>query len=303
MRPRHRRPASPGGSFHIGFDAPNTLAMYLVGEELRSRARSSPLVHLGQLPPASKDRLRGVYRLLAAALPDDPAAPRYLAMLDQSLGLAGEPPNVQAVIAGARTVLQAVTEAARKPAIARQTPLAFRQTAGRRGRRSRRHPGKAQWRPADRILPPPGRCRRSAVAAGSRPRGILARFGRRPGRFGPAARGADRGNLWQQIESDSERAERLAVLGTPTMQTRHDLTQHFAVSAALVVLVGPQGGKGIGVLKELSDSRGGRGLSFVDLSADLSGILFASAIPPAKSRLLGWKTASPSPTSCPTRRG
>ena len=73
--------------------------MYLVGEELRSR--TVPSIHLCQLPLATKDRLRGVYRLLAASLPDDPAAPRYLAMLDQSLGLAGDSPErVRAVIAG-----------------------------------------------------------------------------------------------------------------------------------------------------------------------------------------------------------
>ena len=43
-----------------------------------------------------------MYRLLAAALPDDPAAPRYLAMLDQSLGLTGDPPEqVRAMIVGA----------------------------------------------------------------------------------------------------------------------------------------------------------------------------------------------------------
>ena len=33
------------------------------------------------------------------------------------------------------------------------------------------------------------------------------------------------------------------------MHARHDLAQHFAVSAALVVLVGPQGAEGIGILK------------------------------------------------------
>ena len=42
-----------------------------VADELRKR----PLVHLGQLPPAAKDRIRKVYQSLAAALPKDPAAP------------------------------------------------------------------------------------------------------------------------------------------------------------------------------------------------------------------------------------
>ena len=98
MRPNIGDRQARARSFHIGFDAPNTLAMCLVGEELRSRTQ--PLIHLCQLPPASKDRLRRVYCLLAAALPDDPAAPRYLAMLDQSLGLTGDPPErVRAVIA------------------------------------------------------------------------------------------------------------------------------------------------------------------------------------------------------------
>jgi hypothetical protein len=75
--------------FRIGFDAPNTLIMFLIGEELRSR----PLVHLGQLSPATKDQLRPVYRALAKAMPKDPAAPHYLALLDQPLGPTAEPPK------------------------------------------------------------------------------------------------------------------------------------------------------------------------------------------------------------------
>ena len=66
--------------FPIGFDAPNTLVLWLVGEELRTR----PLTHIGQLPPASKVQVRAVYASLAAALPGDPTAPQFLAALDQS---------------------------------------------------------------------------------------------------------------------------------------------------------------------------------------------------------------------------
>ncbi|MCD4726077.1 MAG: hypothetical protein K8R46_00305, partial [Pirellulales bacterium] len=112
MRPDIGDRQSRARAFRIGFDAPNTFALFLVGEELRSRTR--PLMHLCQLPSAAKDHLRAVYRSLAAAMPGDSAAPRYLAMLDQSLGLAGElPGRRQAVIAGARTVVRAVTEAAK----------------------------------------------------------------------------------------------------------------------------------------------------------------------------------------------
>jgi hypothetical protein len=61
------------------------------------------------------------------------------------------------------------------------------------------------------------------------------------------------------------------------MRGRHDWAQHFAVSASLAVLIGPQNAEAAGVLKEISDSRGGSGFSFADLSADLAGIQFAGA--------------------------
>jgi hypothetical protein len=84
--------------------------------------------------------------------------------------------------------------------------------------------------------------------------------------------------LLEQIESRSARATRLASLGAPTMHGRRDLTQHFAVSAALAVLVGPQVAEQAGVAKEISDSRGGSGFSFADLLADIAGIEFAAAV-------------------------
>ena len=86
------------------------------------------------------------------------------------------------------------------------------------------------------------------------------------------------GDLWQQIEPPLQRSERLAVLGSPTMRGRHDSAQHFAVSAALTVLVGPQAAEGAGILKEVSDAQGGSGFSFVDLMSDLAGIAFATAV-------------------------
>ena len=86
------------------------------------------------------------------------------------------------------------------------------------------------------------------------------------------------GTLWQQIESASARQTRLASLGSPTMRGRRDLAQHFAVSAALTILIGPQDTEAIGIIKEMTDSRSGSGFSFVDLSADVAGIQFAIAV-------------------------
>jgi hypothetical protein len=84
---------------------------------------------------------------------------------------------------------------------------------------------------------------------------------------------------WKRVESDAEREERLKVLGTPTVHGRHDLAQHFAVSAALTALLGVKAAEAAGILKELLDAEaGGSGFSFADLAADLSGVAFADRL-------------------------
>ena len=61
----------------------------------------------------------------------------------------------------------------------------------------------------------------------------------------------------------------LSVLG------RHDLVQHYLVSAALTISAGSGLAGAMGVFKELDDSRGGTGFSFADLLADRAGIRLA----------------------------
>ncbi len=78
--------------------------------------------------------------------------------------------------------------------------------------------------------------------------------------------------LCKRIESDAERKNRLAVLGSPTMRDRRDLCQHFVVSCALTQIVGTAGAEAAGLLKEQQDSQGGSGFSFIDMLANLSGI-------------------------------
>jgi hypothetical protein len=93
------------------------------------------------------------------------------------------------------------------------------------------------------------------------------------------------GFLWARIEPAEARRTRLAVLGKPTLHARHDLAQHFAVSAALTVTSGPSGARTAGILKELLDSNGGSGFSFADLAADLSGISLAEQVLKQPDRL------------------
>src|SRR5207249_6441 len=57
-------------------------------------------------------------------------------------------------------------------------------------------------------------------------------------------------STWREVESDAERKKRLTVLGEPTMHGRHDLAQHFVVSAALTALAGAKSAEAVGVLKE-----------------------------------------------------
>ena len=315
MRPDIGDRQSRARAFRIGFDAPNTLALFLVGEELRSRTR--PLMHLCQLPSATKDHLRAVYRSLAVAMPDDSAAPRYLAMLDQSLGLAGElPKRRQAVIAGARTVVRAVTEAAQKNRqLPKKLPSPIERGAGGEGKAEKLPSLFGRGAGGEGVLDPERQVRldgdeltvyyvRQAAAAARRlPRevagaafllglGVALNDSPLPDQsgtgpfFGGEPPFADRRRAEDmdlppsvaQLESASERAARLAVLGAPTMHASRDLLRHFAVSAALVVLIGPRGAEGAGILKELADMHSGSGFSFADLSADLAGVVFAVAV-------------------------
>jgi hypothetical protein len=94
------------------------------------------------------------------------------------------------------------------------------------------------------------------------------------------------GPTWKSVESDAERGERLKVLGTPTVHGRHDLAQHFGVSAALTAVHGAKAAEAIGLLKELLDAQpGGSGFSFADLAADLSGVAFAQRLLERPARL------------------
>jgi hypothetical protein len=87
------------------------------------------------------------------------------------------------------------------------------------------------------------------------------------------------GFTWRKVETNAERTARLAVLGEPTMFGRHDLAQHFFVSAALTAVLGAKAAEVAGVAKEILDAQdGGSGFSFADLGADMGGVHFASRL-------------------------
>jgi hypothetical protein len=61
-----------------------------------------------------------------------------------------------------------------------------------------------------------------------------------------------------------------------TLNERHDLAQHFIVSAAVAAAAGTPLADAVGVYKELEDAREGSGFSFPDLAADRAGTVFGA---------------------------
>ena len=57
---------------------------------------------------------------------------------------------------------------------------------------------------------------------------------------------------------------------------RHDLAQHFIVSAVIAAAAGTPIAAAAGVYKELSDARDGSGFSFSDIAADRAGERFGA---------------------------
>lgn len=63
-----------------------------------------------------------------------------------------------------------------------------------------------------------------------------------------------------------------------TLAGRHDLAQHFVISAALAAWAGEPVADAIGLYKELEDARHGSGFSFIDLAADRAGTRFGEML-------------------------
>ena len=82
-----------------------------------------------------------------------------------------------------------------------------------------------------------------------------------------------------------------------SLRMRHDLMQHFSISAFLSSIAGDALAHATGIFKEVSDSQGGSGFSFADLAADQAGVKFgtmavtsessAQSLQKAISRIIG----------------
>jgi hypothetical protein len=241
--------------FRIQFDPVNTLAIAMIGEEIRRRN----ITRLFDLTAGSKRRLGQIYAALARALPEDPAAPRYTRLMASAEGT----PLADA----ARRVLQEIVRAA---ATNRALPPAGGDPLAGPSRRAGDSLTEYYVRTAARAaarLP-------DDVAA----KALLVAVGLALGNAPLLSSVPGAGAVAQAVEPPSERAVRLTVFGEPTLQGRRDLAEHFFVSAYLAAVLGDEAASSAGLAKELLDAQGGSGFSFVDLAADRAGARFAHGI-------------------------
>ncbi|MCH8922880.1 MAG: hypothetical protein IIA67_06995 [Planctomycetes bacterium] len=253
MRPVLGDRLSRAVGFRVVFDPINTLAMHAIGEEIRLRE----VRHFSQLSGETRLLLRDIYKLMAGALPKDPAAPRYLHLVQQ----ASMPPLAKATRYVHERIVRAA-EANHRAGAARATGdqltgLYVRRAAAAASRLPKKYA-------ADAFL--------LSLGTALDESNIL--------RIIPHM-----GKFCKLVESDPERRRRLAVLDRPTMRRRRDLARHFVVSAALTASIGRGGAEAAGLLKELSDARRGSGFSFADLAADLAGIELATQLRAGKISL------------------
>jgi hypothetical protein len=255
MRPQLGDRRSHSKSFRIGFDPLNTLAMNLVADELRASAyHGFPF-----MPPDTRRELQRIYLVLGKELPDDPAAEEYIGMLNlpRPASESSPHPRPPELVVATQAVVQAVASAAKVNSRAATELKADGMTEYLISRAA-----------AEASKAPP------ALAAKSFLLGIgIALDDENLWRDFPML-----GEFYRQVESDYERQNRLSVLGKTTIFGRHDLAQHFALSCALAVQLGPLGAEQVGIAKEIKDAHGQSGFSFVDLSADMAGITFASQV-------------------------
>lgn len=82
----------------------------------------------------------------------------------------------------------------------------------------------------------------------------------------------------RDLETDADRADRLSVLGNPTLRHRRDLARRFAAGLASAEVLGATAAEGAAVDRFLGDRERVSGLSFAALAADLSGVSFGQRV-------------------------
>jgi hypothetical protein len=246
--------------FHVGFDPLNTLAMYQIGEELRTDGA----MRLFGLSQPTKRRLREIYRVMGEAVMEDDAPARFIA----SMGPISDAPVTltsqrRQLVPMASIVLDALRGAAEQNHLMPEDgPKGLRRLRG--DRLTEFYVREAAN--AASVLP-------STVAGDA----LLLALGVFADRDNTLAR-ISATELLDGIETETDRKRRLEIIGEPTMYGRGDFAQHFFLTATIASLGGEPIARQLGQMKEVADSNGGSGFSFADLSADLAGVGFSQLV-------------------------
>jgi len=241
--------------FRVKFDPVNTLVMSLVGEEVRRRH----IQQASEMSTGTKTRLRQIYRALSPTMPHDPAANQFVRKLDAS--------TVAPLVMGTKQVVAQIVSSARSNS---RLPIGNGSSTDGGTRRE----GDALTEHLVRQAAGIARFLPESIATNSFLLGLgIALDDSNTLRSNPKF-----GSFVRLVESDQDRARRLAALGAPTMLKRRDLAQHFFISAHLTATVGTQAAFAAGLAKELSDANGGSGFSFADVAANRAGVLFAGGV-------------------------
>jgi len=255
MRPVLGDDLAGRSDFRIQFDPVNTLAIAMIGEEIRRRN----ITRLYDLTPGSKRRLSQIYTALGRSLPEDPAAAHYVRLMQSG----ADTPLAES----AKRVLQVMVRAAISN---RALPAADGGQIDGPTRRVGDTLTEYYVRQAARAA--------NALPEGVATRAFLAAIGIGLGDGELLAQIPGAGDFARAVEAPNERAVRLTVLGEPTVHGRRDLAQHFFMSAYLTVSLGADAANAAALAKELLDAQGASGLSFVDLAAGRAGVRFADGI-------------------------
>ena len=282
--------------FPLNFDPLNALAIATVAKELRER----DVEHFGMLSVPARRRLRDVYATLGEALPNDPGGELALGQIADPTPIRADVIAPEADAAEADEPLaehqdNAGKEAGAPAEVGLQEPplvVATRAVLDAISARARQFQtatdaGEAAPSGADLL---DGYVRAAAEVAVEQPADVRAQA------FLLAlAIGLDRSDalrkyavmsdLVTSIEPNAKRDRRLAALGSPTIDQRHDLVQHFVLAAAIASSSGAKSAEAVALARQLHDARYGGGFSFAAWCADLAGIAFAHRVQDEPDRL------------------
>lgn len=233
----------------VYLDPVNTLLMSLLSDELQGgRVRTFADVSF-----PTKQRMMEIYQVLQQALPGDPAAGQYQALVGVS--------NSPQVTMEVREIVNGLTQLAKletaralksgtKPDGDNLTTIYVREAAAIA---------------ADLHSPDAAKAMLLALGIFFDDSTTLRNF--------PATSATV-----TQVECDQQRSQRIGVIGQPSLRGRSDFAKHFFVSAHLTAVMGGTSARSAGLAKEVLDANGGSGFSFADMLANRAGIIFAEKL-------------------------